>query len=216
MRSTSYLDLTCTFDKLYSYFLLACLPLRCRKPCLRLYESTDFKLVSFNYLGLASRLWNHLSLPPASRSLTFFLTIQILHFPAIDAASLTACHHRKWFLKELGVEGLHKLLAAFEDKSAQAICTFAYCEGPEHEPIIFQGRTSVSLQDVRSLNAQRLELGNGIVELITADGVCQQGRIVAARGPQNFGTPFFSHPVPCPISLWVLTSRPFHFNTTLI
>ncbi|KAI9718984.1 MAG: nucleoside triphosphate pyrophosphohydrolase ham1 [Chrysothrix sp. TS-e1954] len=47
----------------------------------------------------------------------------------------------KWFLKELGPEGLHKLLAAFPDKSAQAICTFAYSEGPEYEPILFQGRT---------------------------------------------------------------------------
>jgi inosine triphosphate pyrophosphatase len=37
------------------------------------------------------------------------------------------------------------MLAGFEDKSAQAVCTFAYSEGPGHEPIIFQGRTDVSL-----------------------------------------------------------------------
>ena len=36
------------------------------------------------------------------------------------------------------------MLAGFEDKSAQAVCTFAYSEGPGHEPIIFQGRTDVS------------------------------------------------------------------------
>jgi inosine triphosphate pyrophosphatase len=36
------------------------------------------------------------------------------------------------------------MLAGFDDKSAQAICTFAYCEGPDHEPLIFQGRTHVS------------------------------------------------------------------------
>ncbi|QIW99007.1 hypothetical protein AMS68_004525 [Peltaster fructicola] len=47
----------------------------------------------------------------------------------------------KWFLKALGVEQFHKLLAGFDDKSAQAVCTFAYSEGPGHEPIIFQGRT---------------------------------------------------------------------------
>ncbi|KAF1813131.1 Ham1-like protein [Eremomyces bilateralis CBS 781.70] len=47
----------------------------------------------------------------------------------------------KWFMLNLGVQDLHKLLAGFEDKSAQAICTFAYCEGPGHDPIIFQGRT---------------------------------------------------------------------------
>jgi hypothetical protein len=37
------------------------------------------------------------------------------------------------------------MLAGFTDKSAQAVCTFAYSEGPGHEPIIFQGRTDVSL-----------------------------------------------------------------------
>ncbi|TVY81011.1 Inosine triphosphate pyrophosphatase [Lachnellula suecica] len=47
----------------------------------------------------------------------------------------------KWFLQALGLEGLNNLLAAFPDKSAQAVCTFAYSEGPGHEPIIFQGRT---------------------------------------------------------------------------
>lgn len=47
-------------------------------------------------------------------------------------------------LKALGVEQLHKLLADFEDKSAQAVCTFAYCEGPGCEVVIFQGRTEVS------------------------------------------------------------------------
>jgi len=35
------------------------------------------------------------------------------------------------------------MLAGFEDKSAQAVATFAYSEGPGHEPIIFQGRTDV-------------------------------------------------------------------------
>lgn len=50
----------------------------------------------------------------------------------------------KWFLEALGLKGLNDLLAGFPDKSAQAICTFAYCEGPGHEPIIFQGRTDVS------------------------------------------------------------------------
>ena len=34
-----------------------------------------------------------------------------------------------------------KLLAGWEDKSAYALCTFAYCAGPDSEPILFQGRT---------------------------------------------------------------------------
>jgi len=55
----------------------------------------------------------------------------------------------KWFLKSLGVRQFHKLLAGFEDKSAQAVCTFAYCEGPGHEIIIFQGRTQGKIVEAR-------------------------------------------------------------------
>ncbi|KAK7710948.1 nucleoside triphosphate pyrophosphohydrolase ham1 [Botryosphaeria dothidea] len=47
----------------------------------------------------------------------------------------------KWFMQSIGVQNLHKMLDGFEDKSAQAVCTFAYSEGPGHEPILFQGRT---------------------------------------------------------------------------
>ncbi|KAL8909640.1 MAG: hypothetical protein Q9207_000138 [Kuettlingeria erythrocarpa] len=46
----------------------------------------------------------------------------------------------KWFLQALGHRGLNDLLAAYEDKSAQAVCTFAYCEGPGQEPLVFEGR----------------------------------------------------------------------------
>lgn len=49
----------------------------------------------------------------------------------------------KWFLQALGHEGLNNLLAAYEDKSAQAVCTFAYCEGPGHDPLVFDGRVTV-------------------------------------------------------------------------
>ncbi|MCJ1230648.1 nucleoside triphosphate pyrophosphohydrolase ham1 [Toensbergia leucococca] len=47
----------------------------------------------------------------------------------------------KWFLQALGHEGLNNLLLAYEDKSAEAVCTFTYCEGPGNEPVTFQGRT---------------------------------------------------------------------------
>lgn len=33
------------------------------------------------------------------------------------------------------------MLAGFDSKAATAICTFAYCSGPEAEPILFEGRT---------------------------------------------------------------------------
>jgi len=55
----------------------------------------------------------------------------------------------KWFLKAIGNEGLNNLLDAYPDKSAQAVCTFAYCEGPGHEPIIFQGRTDGKIVPAR-------------------------------------------------------------------
>lgn len=48
-------------------------------------------------------------------------------------------------MEALGHQGLNDMLAGFTDKSAQAVCTFAYCEGPGHEPIIFQGRTDVTI-----------------------------------------------------------------------
>ncbi|CAD7078835.1 unnamed protein product [Hermetia illucens] len=47
----------------------------------------------------------------------------------------------KWFLDKLGPEGLHTLLAGHADKSAQAICTFAFSEGVGKEVKLFQGRT---------------------------------------------------------------------------
>ena len=44
--------------------------------------------------------------------------------------------------------GLNKILAAYENKGAEAICTFAFCEGPGHEVQIFQGRTHVSIFEI--------------------------------------------------------------------
>lgn len=49
----------------------------------------------------------------------------------------------------IGPLQMHKLLAGFEDKSAQAVCTFGYCEGPGHEPVLFQGRTDGKLVESR-------------------------------------------------------------------
>ncbi|KAL2813328.1 inosine triphosphate pyrophosphatase-like protein [Aspergillus cavernicola] len=47
----------------------------------------------------------------------------------------------KSFLEALGNEGLNKLLDSFDSRKAAAVCTFAFCYGPESEPILFQGRT---------------------------------------------------------------------------
>ena len=48
----------------------------------------------------------------------------------------------KWFLDKLGHDGLNRMLAGFDDKSAYAQCIFAYTPGPETEPVIFVGRTA--------------------------------------------------------------------------
>ena len=82
------------------------------------------------------------------------------------------CSYSKWFLEALGHEGLNNMLAGFEDKSAQAVCTFAYCEGPGHEPLIFQGRTDVCLS---------------LLVLCVLVLTLFKGKIVPARGPSNFG-----------------------------
>lgn len=52
-------------------------------------------------------------------------------------------------MKSLGHTGLNNLLAAYEDKSAQAVCTFAYSAGPGHEPILFQGITDGKIVPAR-------------------------------------------------------------------
>ncbi|RAQ99808.1 Ham1-like protein [Stemphylium lycopersici] len=55
----------------------------------------------------------------------------------------------KWFMLSLGPSNLHKMLSGFDDKSAQAVCTFGYCEGPGKEAILFQGRTDGKLVESR-------------------------------------------------------------------
>ncbi|ODQ78233.1 hypothetical protein BABINDRAFT_9456 [Babjeviella inositovora NRRL Y-12698] len=47
----------------------------------------------------------------------------------------------KWFVESLGLEGIVKLLAGFDDKSAKAYCTFGYCKGPGEDVVLFQGVT---------------------------------------------------------------------------
>ncbi|RAH82463.1 non-canonical purine NTP pyrophosphatase, rdgB/HAM1 family [Aspergillus japonicus CBS 114.51] len=46
----------------------------------------------------------------------------------------------KAFVDSVGNEGLYKMVAAFEDKTAEAVCTIGYSSGPGAEPILFQGR----------------------------------------------------------------------------
>ncbi|TVY49499.1 Inosine triphosphate pyrophosphatase [Lachnellula occidentalis] len=73
----------------------------------------------------------------------------------------------KWFLQAVGPQGLNNLLAGFPDKSAQAVCTFAYCEGPGHEPIIFQGRTDNLGQDSTTERPNEFRYGTSPESSIT-------------------------------------------------
>lgn len=61
----------------------------------------------------------------------------------------------KSFLTALGPERLHLMLAGFSHKSADAVATVAYCQGPGHEPILFQGRISGAIVPARG----KLEYG---------------------------------------------------------
>ena len=47
----------------------------------------------------------------------------------------------KWYLDKLGVDGLPRLLADFEDKTGYALCTFGYCDSEDGEVLIFEGKT---------------------------------------------------------------------------
>ncbi|XP_033642863.1 inosine triphosphate pyrophosphatase-like [Asterias rubens] len=48
----------------------------------------------------------------------------------------------KWFLSKLGPSGLHRLLTDWTDKSAYALCTFAYSSGNLEDPVqLFRGKT---------------------------------------------------------------------------
>lgn len=55
----------------------------------------------------------------------------------------------KHFLTTTGHDGLNNLLAAYPDKSAEAVCTFGYSEGPNQEPVLFQGRCPGSIVPAR-------------------------------------------------------------------
>ncbi|KAK7462798.1 nucleoside triphosphate pyrophosphohydrolase ham1 [Stygiomarasmius scandens] len=55
----------------------------------------------------------------------------------------------KYFLAEVGHEGLNNMLAGFPTRDAWALCTFAYSAGPGSEPILFEGRTDGTIVPAR-------------------------------------------------------------------
>ena len=47
----------------------------------------------------------------------------------------------KWFLQNLGPDGISKLLEPYDDKNAVAQTIIGFCEGPGQEVVLFTGRT---------------------------------------------------------------------------
>ena len=47
----------------------------------------------------------------------------------------------KWFQEKLKSDGLYRILRDYEDKSAEAVCTLAFCPAPHADPVVFTGRT---------------------------------------------------------------------------
>nr|XP_050025198.1 inosine triphosphate pyrophosphatase-like [Dermacentor andersoni]XP_054921447.1 inosine triphosphate pyrophosphatase-like [Dermacentor andersoni] len=58
----------------------------------------------------------------------------------------------KWFLDKIGSEGLHRMLAGFEDKHAEAVCTLGFSPGPEKPVHLFHGRTQGTIVAPRGSN----------------------------------------------------------------
>ena len=52
-------------------------------------------------------------------------------------------------MKAIGTDGIVRLLHGFSDKTAYALCIFAYSEGPGSEPIVFEGRCDGIIVDAR-------------------------------------------------------------------
>ena len=59
----------------------------------------------------------------------------------------------KDFLEGVGKDGLPKILHGFEDKSATAKCTFAFCPGKGQEVKLFVGECKGSIVEARGDNA---------------------------------------------------------------
>jgi len=48
----------------------------------------------------------------------------------------------RWFMESCGLDGLNKLIEAYDDKTAYAQTVVAFCPGPGQDPVVFDGRTT--------------------------------------------------------------------------
>lgn len=72
-------------------------------------------------------------------------------------------------------EGLNKMIAKFDDKTAYAQCIIAYMDRSLKQPLLFVGRTNVN-NNFSSFFINHLSKNKKI-----------KGRIVMPRGDNNFG-----------------------------
>ncbi|KAF3616141.1 Inosine triphosphate pyrophosphatase [Capsicum annuum] len=77
-----------------------------------------------------------------------------------------------------GLPGLNNLLMAYEDKTAYAMCIFSLALGPNTEPMTFVGKTLLDGSAARQA-CVAYEYGYLVQD--------KPGRIVPARGPNDFG-----------------------------
>ncbi|XP_074203104.1 inosine triphosphate pyrophosphatase isoform X2 [Camelus bactrianus] len=95
-------------------------------------QSTKESLMRFPFRSVKKQL-------ARCRALCWWRTPVCASMPS-GASLAPTCE--KWFLEKLKPEGLHQLLAGFQDKSAYALCTFALSTGDPSEPVrLFRGRT---------------------------------------------------------------------------
>lgn len=73
----------------------------------------------------------------------------------------------KWFLDKCGHDGLNKMIAAYDDKSAYAQTVVAFCAGPGQEVFVFDGRTHGKIVQARG----KLDFGwDPIFEPVEGEG----------------------------------------------
>lgn len=73
----------------------------------------------------------------------------------------------KWFQERLKSDGLYKILTAYEDKSATAVCTLAFCPFPHADPVLFTGKvdgTIVEPQEAGGFGWDSIFVPNGQTE----------------------------------------------------
>lgn len=85
--------------------------------------------------------------------------------------------------------GLFKLLAGYEDKSAWALCTFAFCAGKDEPVQLFRGKTEVDELPKPTINSHLISHFHPYACLVwlLKKILFLQGRIVEPRGPRDFG-----------------------------